>query len=320
MISPPPTAGHTSPEGIKFKFNPNLTLGAIEIGVLVSTFLFGLVTVQCYIYVHRFPKDPVLLRVLVPVVWLLELAHTICICQALYEITVTQYGHPELLDIPPDSLNVAVLFSGFIGPIEQCWFAHRIHKFTHTLPIPLLCTSLALLRCIGSIALSIIALHRLTVEVYYAHWSWLLTAILVIGAGTDVVLAAALCWYLSRWRDSAFKSLNARPALAQIYTEEEFIRISAFHPSDIPLPPASRISYPTRSPALELASFRAPRPLNCDVFSEKRTTRLGLPQNKLATSVQVNASEHSGISTKCRQEDDKSEDSERAAKRPAFDV
>jgi len=49
----------------------------------------------------------------------LELAHTICICQALYVVTISEYGRPQLLDIPPQSLNVAILFSGFIGPIEQ---------------------------------------------------------------------------------------------------------------------------------------------------------------------------------------------------------
>ncbi|KAH9486169.1 hypothetical protein JR316_0000233 [Psilocybe cubensis] len=255
------------------RFNANLTIGAIEIGVLVSTFLFGLVTVQCYIYIHRFPKDPAFLKALSGIIApfisstsncpltcrlqhrLLELAHTICICQALYEITVSQYGHPELLDIPPESLNVAVLFSGFIGPIEQCWFAHRLYKFSRSLPLPLFCTSLALLRWIGSVGISIVALHRLTVEMYFAHWSWLLTAILVVGAGTDVILAAGLCWYLRKWRGSGFKrtsrlvdrlmiwsietglltSLNARPALAQIPTQDEFIRTSTFRPEISPV-------------------------------------------------------------------------------------
>jgi len=38
--------------------NLNGTLGALEIGVLISLFLFGIVTVQTSVYYDRFPKDP----------------------------------------------------------------------------------------------------------------------------------------------------------------------------------------------------------------------------------------------------------------------
>ncbi|KAF8167249.1 hypothetical protein B0H34DRAFT_8039 [Crassisporium funariophilum] len=201
LLPPPGILPNSAPQ----TFNAGLTLGAIEIGVLVSTFLFGLVTVQSYIYIYRFPKDPILIKCLVPFVWALEFAHTICICQALYEVTVTQYGRPELLDIPPQSLNVAVLFSGFIGPIEQGWFAHRIYKFSGKIYLPLFCSMLAIVRWIGSVTIAIVAFHRLTVEVYYENWSWLLTTILVIGAFTDVILAVALCYYLSQWRGGGFE-------------------------------------------------------------------------------------------------------------------
>ncbi|KAF9564952.1 hypothetical protein CPC08DRAFT_705016 [Agrocybe pediades] len=186
-------------------FNADLTLGAVEIGVLVSTFLFGVVTVQCYVYAFRFPKDPLFLKFLVPFVWLLELAHTICICQALYVVTIRQYGRPQLLDIPPQSLNVAILFSGFIGPIEQGWFSHRIYKFSGQMYLPLFCASLAVTRWFMSTALAIVAFHRLTVEQYIQKWCWLLSSILVIGAISDAILALALCYYLSQWRHTAFK-------------------------------------------------------------------------------------------------------------------
>lgn len=46
-------------------FNANTTLGAVQIGVLVSTCLFGVVTVQAYIYSSRFPKDPRRIKFLV---------------------------------------------------------------------------------------------------------------------------------------------------------------------------------------------------------------------------------------------------------------
>lgn len=47
--------------------SPNLgnTLGAIEIGILVSVFLFGFYTVQAIIYYANFPDDPKILKGLV---------------------------------------------------------------------------------------------------------------------------------------------------------------------------------------------------------------------------------------------------------------
>lgn len=39
-------------------FHASGTLGALEIGVLIATCLFGALTVQVYIYYARFPQDP----------------------------------------------------------------------------------------------------------------------------------------------------------------------------------------------------------------------------------------------------------------------
>ncbi|KAF7350660.1 hypothetical protein MSAN_01626500 [Mycena sanguinolenta] len=39
-------------------FNPNPTLGAVQIGVLISYILFGVSTTQAYLYFTRYPDDP----------------------------------------------------------------------------------------------------------------------------------------------------------------------------------------------------------------------------------------------------------------------
>ncbi len=41
------------------------TIGAVEIGVLVSAVLFGVEMMQMYVYFTRFPKDPKKLKYLV---------------------------------------------------------------------------------------------------------------------------------------------------------------------------------------------------------------------------------------------------------------
>ncbi|KAJ7020865.1 hypothetical protein C8F04DRAFT_1403338 [Mycena alexandri] len=50
-------------------FDPNTTLGALQIGVLISYVLFGIMTSQTYIYYRHFTDDPPRLKVLYPIPW-----------------------------------------------------------------------------------------------------------------------------------------------------------------------------------------------------------------------------------------------------------
>jgi len=144
----------------------------------------------------------------VALVWCLDFGHTVAICNAMYIITVVQYGHPELLTIVPDSLNIAILLSGFIGPMEQVWFAYRVYKFSKRYYLPVLCTVLSIIRACGSVALGVIALQRMPVLIFVDKWGWLIIVLLVIGALTDIILVAALCYHLSTWRGDGFIRMN----------------------------------------------------------------------------------------------------------------
>ena len=46
-------------------YNANPTLGALLVAVLVSCFLFGILTVQVYFYYTKFSKDRLYIRFLV---------------------------------------------------------------------------------------------------------------------------------------------------------------------------------------------------------------------------------------------------------------
>ncbi|KAJ7116918.1 hypothetical protein C8R44DRAFT_879449 [Mycena epipterygia] len=190
------------------EFDAGPTIGALQIGVVFAVFLFGAVTVQVAVYHVRFPNDPYLIKGMVALVWCLDCGHTIAICNAMYIITVVQYGHPELLATVPDSLNLAILLSGFIGPLEQVWFAYRVHKFGKCYRLPVLCTMLSVSRACGSVALGAIALQRMPVLVFVDKWGWLIIVVLVIGALTDIILVAALCYHLSTWRGDGFIRMN----------------------------------------------------------------------------------------------------------------
>ncbi|KAJ7708047.1 hypothetical protein B0H17DRAFT_1325068 [Mycena rosella] len=58
--------------------NLNTTIGALQIGVLISYVLLGVTTTQTYIYYCRFPDDSPKLKALVAAVWVCEMAHAFC--------------------------------------------------------------------------------------------------------------------------------------------------------------------------------------------------------------------------------------------------
>ncbi|KAJ6494285.1 hypothetical protein C8R45DRAFT_1212334 [Mycena sanguinolenta] len=203
LPSLPPNAG----DALDLPFPLSTTVGALELGVLVAIFLSGVLTVQLYIYFDRYPKDPTNFKVMVALVWILDFGHTLALGHFIYTITVVQYGQPALLAIPPKSLGVSILLSGFIGPLEQGWFTYRLYRFTKTFFLPVICASLSLLRLGGSTALFAYTLKEPDIQEYATHLYWLIEAVVIVGAAVDAILAVALCYYLSFWR-TGFRRTN----------------------------------------------------------------------------------------------------------------
>jgi len=185
-------------------FDINITLGAFEVGVLTSVFLFGIVTCQTYVYYRKFPGDTWKLKLLVASIWILELGHTVSISHSLYTITVTDFGNPINLLKPPHSLNISILCSAFIGPLVQAWFAYRVLKFSERLYIPVFCWFLSFLRCVATIVLAIEAFPAPNIIAFERQWQWLLTFILTVGAAVDIIIAVSFCYFIKQHRATSF--------------------------------------------------------------------------------------------------------------------
>ncbi|KAJ7932878.1 hypothetical protein B0H13DRAFT_771497 [Mycena leptocephala] len=187
-------------------FNPHTTIGAFQIGVLVSYVLFGVTTTQTYIYYSRFPNDSPQLRALVAFVWICELGHTLCMGHALYVYTIIDYTRPErLLGPSPKSLETGILFGSMLATCVQGFFSYRIYAFSKKLYIPILCCTMSLMRQIGGIAIFVAALHPEPLAKYAERWEWLLTSFWSISIANDLTITAALVGLLFRQRTNAHK-------------------------------------------------------------------------------------------------------------------
>jgi len=183
----------------------NNTVGALEIGVLVSTCLFGVTSCQVWFYCRKFPRDDIVLKLMVAVIWVLELCHTIAVSHSLYTMTIIDVDNPLKFISPPKSLDASILFSAFIGPLVQAWFAYRVLRLSGKLYIPVLCWFLSFVRCVATVAVGVEALLSASVHNFEMRLKWLLTFILAIGAAVDVIIAGSLCYFFRRLRATSFK-------------------------------------------------------------------------------------------------------------------
>ncbi|KAJ6558093.1 hypothetical protein B0H19DRAFT_128564 [Mycena capillaripes] len=181
-------------------FNPNTTLGAYELGVLVSYLLLGVTTSQTNVYYSHFANDSRRLKYLVAFILSCEMAHAICIGDALYQITVSDYSHPERLNHITRPLLPAVLFSGIVGACVQAFFAFRIYRLSKSLYIISLSWTLSVLRLLGSIAVCVYGFHIKLVPEFDRRSTWLMNCLWSVASANDLIIAGTLVYWLHRQR------------------------------------------------------------------------------------------------------------------------
>ncbi|KAJ7152937.1 hypothetical protein C8R46DRAFT_1120808 [Mycena filopes] len=175
------------------------TLGAYQIGVLVSLVLFGVMSTQTYIYYSRFPKDTRGMKVMVAGVWLLEFAQAICISIALYAWTITSFGVP--LFVPPKTFDVSIFFSGVISACVQGFFSFRIFTLSRKMFIPIISWFLSFLRLVVGTAVFITAFRMTSLPKFEAQFGWLITTAASVGVANDLLITVTLVTILRKQRD-----------------------------------------------------------------------------------------------------------------------
>ncbi|KAJ7176880.1 hypothetical protein C8R46DRAFT_1077587 [Mycena filopes] len=171
-------------------FDPASTLGAFQIGVLVSYVLYGVVNGQTYMYYKRFPTDSPNIKRLIVFIWVCELAQTICIGHALYSWTITSFGRP--LPVPPKSFDTSIFFSGIISAFVQGFFSFRIYTLSQSRIIPSIAYLLSFLRLLIGTAVFVTALRMTSLQIFEAQFGWLITTAVSIGVANDLLITTTL--------------------------------------------------------------------------------------------------------------------------------
>ncbi|KAF9529941.1 hypothetical protein CPB83DRAFT_851860 [Crepidotus variabilis] len=204
------------------------TLGAVFLGVVGSALLSGITLLQVYGYYHRYPKDSLLNKATVTVLWILDLLHLCLIIHGIYYYVVTGYGKPQTLQVIPWSLKLQVTINIVIILIVHCLYAQRVwllggyHK-------GILGYVVAAVVAAGFVIGIVLSYLVYSVNTYseLERVSWVVYAAIGTSTAIDFVIALAMCYYLRKSKGSMAK-LNSRISRIMQYSISSGLVTSAF--------------------------------------------------------------------------------------------
>ncbi|KAF7346940.1 ANK-REP-REGION domain-containing protein [Mycena venus] len=170
------------------------TYGALLIGVFISIFFQGILSVQAHLYYETFPGDSLKLKALVAVVWTLDLAHLVLISQAVYHYLVLSWGNDAALletSIPLD-LHLIPLTLSIVAC--QAYFLDRVWRFSKNAIL----TGILAVACLTSGILTIVMTGQTVQSNTIGKDTGEIIAVFSLGAAADLSIAGILCWYLQR--------------------------------------------------------------------------------------------------------------------------
>ncbi|ESK85690.1 hypothetical protein Moror_9917 [Moniliophthora roreri MCA 2997] len=179
--------------------------GAGLIGAIITGVLYGITTVQTYLYFVNYPKDTKTLKSMVAIVWILDTAHIVLVAITMYHYLVTNYDNPAGLRDIHWSLPAGVTLNLVLGIISQGFFTQQVHTIARGLTRWILSPILIMLVFLHFV-FGIETVAWLVIEKTYERFQ---TSELVKLAGatpfaisavlSDIVVAVSLCVLL---RDS----------------------------------------------------------------------------------------------------------------------
>ncbi|KAH8817877.1 hypothetical protein DL96DRAFT_1715587 [Flagelloscypha sp. PMI_526] len=198
------------------------TIGAMEVGIFMNVFLFGVTTTQTYNYFVRFPDDHKFLRWSVLVVWISEVSQTVGLLHSLYIATVTFFGNPITLLQPPKSLILTIVLGGVCSALstlfpQLCEVKLEVtgRQFRSSLlgggllSLALLCCFLTLVFLVGCFGFTITGYHATSLPEYMDEKEWLFTALLIVRMTNDIIMTVGLCLALIKSRKRAQQKTTA---------------------------------------------------------------------------------------------------------------
>ncbi|KAL4063590.1 hypothetical protein V8B97DRAFT_1876581 [Scleroderma yunnanense] len=182
------------------------TFGATFIGSCTAMLMYGITTLQTYLYYMYYPNDPRDTKLLVRRQRILDTLHIALMCRSIYFYLVSNFGNVVALaegtwSLRGNQLCIAVLVQLFFS-VRIFYLCRREIRWLVTVPIVLM-----VLAHFGRIAETVVFMFMkrqfksLSQITYYAATPFAVTAVL-----SDIFVAGALCILLRGKRSPFFET------------------------------------------------------------------------------------------------------------------
>lgn len=193
------------------------TLGVILIAEIMVAMLFGITSVQIYVYFHRNPKDSSFMKRTIFFLWILDGLHLAFTSHSVYHYAVTNFMNPLALTQCPWSFAVDVVFGDLSEVIVTAVFAYRIYKFSGKLWPLLFIMPPTIVAFGGAVAIGVYARRVPDYVEFNSHYAWIWYGVFSIQAFTDCAIAVALCTMLIK-RRTGFKRTDSLIRILVLYS------------------------------------------------------------------------------------------------------
>ncbi|KAI0340052.1 hypothetical protein BDW22DRAFT_436024 [Trametopsis cervina] len=152
------------------------TLGVLVAVACLGSALYGITTVQTFIYHQHRERDPITLRYSVYLLWIIDTFQFICMLHITYFYCVKNFGNIFGLNDIPWTWPAFTFTSVLNGLLVTGWYAHRLWKLSRNIWVILVIGTAAVLTFVGGIALSVLTVENPTILAYVqiAQWPWYL--------------------------------------------------------------------------------------------------------------------------------------------------
>ncbi|KAF8159005.1 hypothetical protein BJ912DRAFT_832624, partial [Pholiota molesta] len=203
------------------------TVGAIFLGVVGASLLFGITTLQAYWYYHSYYNDSRLHKCSVALLWTLDAFHLALVVHTVYAYAVTGFGNVHTLSqIECMQYVIALIqFIPFSLYTSRVWLLGGYHQgFLGYIVVCEIWNQL-----VASHAINIDFSHRYTAHTFLEleKISWAINAALGTSTTIDFIIAASMFYYLSKSKGSITR-LNSRISTIIQYTLSSGLLTSAF--------------------------------------------------------------------------------------------
>ncbi|KAF9647016.1 hypothetical protein BDM02DRAFT_3117731 [Thelephora ganbajun] len=177
------------------------TLGAVLIGSGFAAVLTGVVATQAVYYFQHYQDDKPSGKLMVAVVWFLDILHTIMVFVSDWLWLIDHFGDAGASGWIPWSLGVTVILTAVVTIIVHAFFVFRIYGLSRgnwfvVSPILILAAirlGLASASCANMLKYGNFAK-------FVDNAAWMFTMGLVTSSVLDVVTTSCLLWYLDNAR------------------------------------------------------------------------------------------------------------------------